>query len=174
MNHLGMGHADLGAVSDPDRTTVVVRVEGDLDTYTAAAFNEHVGSRAHAARLLVIDLSRVDLLDGVGVRALCAQARAGRQAGRRVVVLCPDGPVRRALAVATLDEPLAVVSDIHEMAGARPMAVVERSRLRTPRVGNYVALSGLGSGNVGRGPDARPTRFAHRLSPTGDHTGRHP
>jgi anti-anti-sigma factor len=90
----------------------VVRAEGDTDMATIGAF-EHVlsGHSSASVREVWVDLTRVRFMDSHGLHALQDMHHALAVTRRRVVVICPPGPVRRILRLTGLDDVLTVVAD---------------------------------------------------------------
>lgn len=83
---------------------LIVRVAGELDVRTAAAFRDQVDEWFLASdhRRLVLNLSRVTFLDSTGLGALLGRLRRVRDAGRQVVLVPPSGVARTVLDVAAL------------------------------------------------------------------------
>jgi anti-sigma B factor antagonist len=76
------------SVSSPDRDTVVVTVEGELDLATAGAFEEHVTDALASGRdRVVVDLTGVSFLGVAGITALLRSRdhAAHRRTALRVV-----------------------------------------------------------------------------------------
>jgi anti-anti-sigma factor len=95
--------------------TTVIGVAGELDILTVTklvARLEDAIRRRHGD--LVIDLTQAEFIDSMGLHALLnVQRRLFRQA-RTLTVVCPPGPVRTAIELARLAEPLGVVSSIED------------------------------------------------------------
>ena len=69
---------------------VVLRLAGDLDTYTTPGFTEHVRRYDPAEVQLVIDLTGVGLLDSAGLSALVSLRNRAHREGARLGLVCPD------------------------------------------------------------------------------------
>ena len=105
-------------VDDPDlgdvpgvavRGEVDVGVVQDLETAIDAAIRDSVGA-------FIVDLSDLDFIDSSGLHVLLrARALLSRE-DRELAVVCPYGPVRRALE-------LSGVSDLFVLYGSRDEAV---------------------------------------------------
>ena len=72
----------------PDLT--LVALEGELDIYTVPAFRTGLEGHDPAVAQLVIDLSRVTLIDSAGLGALISLRNRASQANRRIGLICPD------------------------------------------------------------------------------------
>jgi anti-sigma B factor antagonist len=72
----------------PDLT--LVALEGELDIYTVPAFRTGLEGHDPAAFQLVIDLSRVTLIDSAGLGALISLRNRASQANRKIGLICPD------------------------------------------------------------------------------------
>jgi len=70
---------------------VFLRLEGELDIYTAGAFRRAMGRWDVAAVQLVLDLSMVGLLDSAGLGALISLRNEADRAGRTVAIIRPGG-----------------------------------------------------------------------------------
>lgn len=77
-------------------------VAGELDRTTSDRFDEAVQSVIVGTGPLVLDLSRVRLLDSSGVRSLVKLGLSMR--GRALVLREPSPPVMRVLQITRLDE----------------------------------------------------------------------
>ena len=85
---------------------------GELDLVTARRFGARVDALVREeASALVLDLRALRFIDSAGLHVLLnAQRRLTRQ-GRRLHVICADGPVLRAIQLARLTETLNVALD---------------------------------------------------------------
>ena len=100
-----LGDLTLQSVRVGSRT--VVAAAGEIDLITAGAFEEAAVQALDGGALeLWIDLSDVTFIDSSGLHALLAVRTRVEARDRRFVVVCPIGPVRRALGIARLDEEL--------------------------------------------------------------------
>lgn len=93
-----------------DGDDIVISVHGDLDLASVAAVRIPLRSHALDSELtLVLDLTACLLLDSAGAGVIIGAARRRRQAGGRFLVVAPEGPARRFLAEARLDQVIDVV-----------------------------------------------------------------
>ena len=77
---------------------VVVRVEGELDLASAAAFEDALVSR-HGSPEVIVDLSSCTFLDSSGMRAIAGAAREAS----RVSIVATDPSILRVLEITALD-----------------------------------------------------------------------
>jgi len=92
---------------------VLVRLEGELDTYTARAFRHEVGRWDPATVQLVFDLSRVRLLDSAGLGALVSLRNEADRAGRTVALIRPtNGALARLFRLCGLHRAFAIEADL--------------------------------------------------------------
>jgi anti-anti-sigma factor len=100
-----LGDLTLQTVRVGSRT--VIAASGEIDLMTAGGFEEAaVAALDGGAPELWIDLSEVTFIDSSGIHALLAVRSRVDALDRRFAVVCPIGPVRRALGIARLDEEL--------------------------------------------------------------------
>jgi anti-sigma B factor antagonist len=98
---------------DPGAT--VVAVGGELDVLTASKLTARLDDVFRRRRGdVVIDLSDAEFIDSLGLHALLSAQRRLMRQGRSLCVICGEGPVRRAIALARLTEALGVVSSFAE------------------------------------------------------------
>jgi anti-sigma B factor antagonist len=85
----------------------VVTVSGEIDIATAGQVREALLRAGETgAPEVVVDLSDVSFMDSTGLNALVVAHKAIGGDGRRLVIVCPDGPARRAIDVSGLHEVL--------------------------------------------------------------------
>lgn len=91
-------------------------LRGELDVAEVPRLERALdGAVADSAGAFVVDLCQLEFLDSSGIRVLLrARALLGRE-DRTLVLVCPPGPVRRALE-------LAGVSDLFTIYGSRDEA----------------------------------------------------
>jgi anti-anti-sigma factor len=96
----------LGVTLDVSTTEhgqlVVVSLTGEFDVYNVSTFRtalEHVGQ---FTRPIIVDLSRVTLLDSSGIGALVGLLNQARNDGGAVGIICPDRPLRRVFEITGL------------------------------------------------------------------------
>jgi anti-sigma B factor antagonist len=99
--------------------TAGIAVRGEVDLSTAPLVEERLDAAIRdSAGPFVLDLSAVAFLDSSGVNVLLrARALLGR-ADRALLVVCPDGQVRRVLALAGIDDLFMLYASREEAAGA--------------------------------------------------------
>jgi len=85
----------------------VIAADGEIDLVTAYrlenAAEDALDSGAHD---LWIDLSDVEFIDSTGIHALLQVRSRAAALNRRLAVICPIGPIRRAFGLTGLDEAL--------------------------------------------------------------------
>ena len=86
---------------------VVLTVNGEVDLASCDGLRAALdGAAGSAATEIWLDLTHVGFMDSTGLRVL---VEAHRQLnGRGFTVICPEGPVRRVIAVSGLDQVIAV------------------------------------------------------------------
>jgi anti-sigma B factor antagonist len=96
--------------SSEDGYTIVPT--GELDLLTAPRFSARIDELVrHQTGTLRLDLRALSFVDSAGLHVLLnAQRRLTRQ-GRRLEVICADGPVLRTIQLARLTETLNVARD---------------------------------------------------------------
>lgn len=89
---------------------IAVSVEGELDLLTAPKLMAQLSAllREEAADV-VLDLGNTVFIDSAGLAALLNLKRRVNRRGRRLRVMCDDGPVRRVIEFARLEEPLGLM-----------------------------------------------------------------
>jgi len=86
---------------------MVLGVEGEIDILTAPEFARSAEQALTDGALeLWIDLSQVTFIDSTGIHLLLHVRDRVRELQRRLAVICPIGPIRRALTLTGLDEAL--------------------------------------------------------------------
>jgi anti-sigma B factor antagonist len=100
-----LGDLTLQSVRVGSRT--VIAAAGEIDLITAHAFEQAAADALDEGALeLWIDFSGLTFIDSSGLHALLAVRSRVVALERRFAVVCPVGPVRRALGIARLDEEL--------------------------------------------------------------------
>jgi anti-sigma B factor antagonist len=90
----------------------VIAATGDIDIATVETLQDAVDRALESGAADVwLDLSHVEFMDSSGLRVLLGTRTALRARHKRFAVVCPEGPVRRVLEIAGLDDRLAVYSD---------------------------------------------------------------
>ncbi|MFI0421847.1 STAS domain-containing protein [Spongiactinospora sp. 9N601] len=72
----------------------VVRLSGDLDSRTAPAVQEHVGTALTRSRLLVLDLTGLRYMSSAGLRVMLLSYRQAQRAGGEMAVVGLSGELR--------------------------------------------------------------------------------
>ncbi len=89
---------------------VLLSCSGELDASTAPQLREAFGQRTEPR--VIVDLTAIDFMDSTGLSILLNARRRHLRAGRRMVVLCPDGPARRILRLSCLEATLSVTDSL--------------------------------------------------------------
>jgi anti-sigma B factor antagonist len=90
----------------------VIDVAGEIDIATAGALESTIREAiADGVFELWIDLGDTEFIDSTGMRLLIDAQRSLSALQRRLAIVCPDGAVRRAFAVARLDRVLPLYHD---------------------------------------------------------------
>jgi anti-sigma B factor antagonist len=91
---------------------IVLAVSGELDIATAPALQSSLNDAVdNGLAELWVDLRDVTFMDSTGLRVLLAIRRRLREKSKTLVVICPDGPVRRVFTVAGLDDEFSIYAD---------------------------------------------------------------
>jgi anti-anti-sigma factor len=96
---------------------LVLRLTGEIDIATAPRLQAALDATAGAEELWV-DLVGVRFIDSTGISALL-RATVGLGGPRRLAVICPDGPARRALELCGIGKVLALYADGSSAAAER-------------------------------------------------------
>jgi anti-sigma B factor antagonist len=93
---------------------LLVVLEGELDHATTGIFHAEVDERCDpAAEQLVLDLTRVALVDSAGLGALLRLGHRAAEGGRRLGLISAEGAMlRRLLRITRLEEAFAVGDDL--------------------------------------------------------------
>lgn len=110
-----MHDAHLSLSTETSEGLAVVRVAGDFDLSTVAAFEAELASSVTAG-LVAVELSGCTFLDSSGLQTLVRAHRRVAEAGGRLVLVAPSAPARRVLAIATLDRFIPVAATLEEAA----------------------------------------------------------
>jgi anti-sigma B factor antagonist len=87
----------------------VIEVAGEIDIATAPALLDAIRSAGAEPTVEIwVDLSATDFMDSAGLNALTRARTELRDRGRRLAIICPGGPVRRAFEIAGLVDILPV------------------------------------------------------------------
>lgn len=96
----------------------VVAVAGEIDINTTGALQAAIESAASRAFEIWLDLTDTTFMDSSGLHAIAAARTRLSDANRRLVVICPDGPVLRVLTLTGFDEILEIHPSRHEAASS--------------------------------------------------------
>ena len=83
----------------PD-SSIVCRPSGRLDWITAVSLRHVIGDSLGPGVKIVIDLSRVDFIDAVGLSAIVGSVRRVRRAGGGAQICGASGQVQRSMELA--------------------------------------------------------------------------
>ena len=89
-----------------------IALEGELD-YSSALILDDELRRAESGvhPVLVLDLSQLRFMDSSGLGIIASAYRRMRRTGRRLIVACPTGGVRRIFQLTGMLERLEVIDD---------------------------------------------------------------
>ncbi|HEY5194078.1 MAG TPA: STAS domain-containing protein [Solirubrobacteraceae bacterium] len=99
-----MIHIDTDTTTKP--TVVRLLVEGQLDLTAAGALGEALTGAARLGRLVELDLTRVDFIDGCGLGLLINATSRARRAGRELAISDASRCVRRLIEITDTAERL--------------------------------------------------------------------
>jgi anti-sigma B factor antagonist len=91
-------------------STEIWAVAGEIDLATKPRLQPVLEAIPGAAAPLVVDLTGVTFMDSTGLAVLLRIDRAAREAGRRLAIVCPEGPARLVLAVSGVEDELPLYS----------------------------------------------------------------
>ena len=109
--------AHLTVLIDDRADPVVIKVDGDLDSYSAGRVREAF-SDATGQPTIIIDIRGVPFLDSAGLGALVGGIRRIREAGGEVAVCCTHTGVRRLLGTIGFDRIVPVTQSPAEATAA--------------------------------------------------------
>jgi anti-sigma B factor antagonist len=92
----------------------VVAVAGEVDMQTAPDLQTAIETASSRALEIWVDVSDTTFMDSSGLHALVQSRAHLAEAGRRLVLICPQGPVLRVLTLTGLDQ----LFEIHATRGA--------------------------------------------------------
>jgi anti-sigma B factor antagonist len=150
----------------------IVEVVGQIDRSTAPALRDELRRAASSGNgTVIVDLLQTGLIDSTGLSILLNAQRRLTREGRTLRVVCPEGPVRRMLAVTRLMETLGVCETLDAALdhGGQTCLISERRDEQTIRSrglsGAYAAVQpepGIHPGDCqtrGGSTEAPGTRF---------------
>ena len=82
----------------------VLAVAGEVDIQTATDLQTAIDTAGSRALEIWVDLSDTTFMDSSGLHALVTARAHLAQASRRLVLICPQGPVLRVLTLTGLDQ----------------------------------------------------------------------
>lgn len=116
-------------------TMTVLELAGEVDLLTAPRLGMAIDREIRTgAGDLVVDLGDADFIDSVGLHILLNASRRLTRQGRGLIVVCPQGPVRRVLELSRLIDTLNVVTSLREHRTACTRRRRPRRSPRPPRV----------------------------------------
>ncbi|GAA3626045.1 anti-sigma B factor antagonist [Lentzea atacamensis] len=100
---------------------VILRVTGEVDSYTAPLLHERLAGVFAEAKggTVVLDMSRVSFLASSGLSVLVDYHTRGEEQGTRLKVVAPAGNVLRALRATTLNEMIELYATVPDALAAR-------------------------------------------------------
>jgi anti-anti-sigma factor len=91
--------------------STLLRVVGEIDSYTAPLLRRRLVEQVDRRAVeVVVDLAETTLIDSTGLGVLVAAAARLREAGGRLVVLCPSPFLREVFALSGVDQLLDIVT----------------------------------------------------------------
>ncbi|WP_394620669.1 STAS domain-containing protein [Lentzea sp. JNUCC 0626] len=107
-----MDDALLKVESERLTEVVVLRAEGEVDSYTAELLRDKLSEAYGAGLPIVLDLSGVEFFASVGLSVLVEYHQRGEERGTALRLVSPRGSVLRALKATTLNETLELYVDL--------------------------------------------------------------
>jgi anti-anti-sigma factor len=120
----------VGTTVEQLREVTLVGLAGAVDVYTASAVRERLGELDPARCQVVVDLSRVTLIDSAGMRELLRLRNRARQGFRAVGLICPRLDLRRIMEVTGLLDGFVVGDGVAEVEAALADGAPAESRDR--------------------------------------------
>lgn len=107
-----MDEALLKVESEEVAGAVVLRAEGEVDSYTAELLRDKLSEAFAAGVPVVLDLSGVEFFASVGLSVLVEYHQRGEERGTALRLVSPRGSVLRALKATLLNETLDLYLDL--------------------------------------------------------------
>ncbi|MDX8140621.1 STAS domain-containing protein [Lentzea sp. BCCO 10_0061] len=107
-----MDEALLKVESERLPNAVVLRAEGEVDSYTADLLRAKLSEAFGVGLPVVLDLSHVEFFASIGLSALVEFHQRGEDSGIPLRLVSPRGSVLRALKATTLNETLDLYLDL--------------------------------------------------------------
>ena len=120
---------DLSISTDDQGALSVVRVEGEIDVYTAPSLRERLDALVQAGRVrLIVDLAHGDFLDSTGLGVLVGRLKLVRAHGGSLQLVCVNERVLRVFAITGLEKVFSIYRSVEEA-----VADAESDDLEPPR-----------------------------------------
>jgi anti-anti-sigma factor len=105
----------------PNGQGVILRVGGEVDLATSAQLHAKLVDLVEVGQAgsVVVDLTPVAFMDSTGLCVLLAAHKRARANGRRVLLVCPEGPVLRVLRLTGMDKVLSIHGSLAEAMAAQ-------------------------------------------------------
>jgi anti-sigma B factor antagonist len=101
----------------------VLEVAGEIDVYTAPQLRERLIALVDdGARLVIVDLSRVDFLDSTGLGVLVGGLKRLRSVGGELVLVCSHERLLKIFRITGLDRVFTLYASVDEAVNAAPQA----------------------------------------------------
>lgn len=101
-----------------ENRTTIIDVAGTLDLCSSHTFREKLRSAMESNRpWVVIDFSRLSLIDSTGLAVIAATARRAKLSGTKLAIVCRDGRVRTTLELTGFHKVVPVFSTCEEALG---------------------------------------------------------
>lgn len=106
---------DLSISIDDRGPLSVVRVEGEIDVYSAPSLRERLDTLVNAGRVrLVVDLTKVAFLDSTGLGVLVGRLKLVRSHGGSLHLVCVNDRILKVFAITGLDKVFAIHRGVDE------------------------------------------------------------
>jgi len=110
---------NLAMIDDASQGRTIVKLCGELDISSAPDLRERLLAILSRQTLshLILDLSKVALIDSSGISVLVSTERRARLLGCALVLVAPQAPVSRVLHICGLDQHFVIAENISAAAG---------------------------------------------------------
>lgn len=109
----------LKVESEQLEAAVVLRAEGEVDSYTADLLRDKLAAAFKAGLPVVLDLSDIEFFASAGLSVLVEYHLLGDERGTPLRLVTPAGSVLRALRATTLNETLELYFSLPEALAGR-------------------------------------------------------
>jgi anti-sigma B factor antagonist len=106
-------HQSLVLTAETADGVTVIRVDGDLDLSTVAAFDAELEHWLGSSRL-VVELEGCTFIDSSALRAVVRAQRRVVESGGSMALVAPSQPASRVLEIATLDRFVPIFGTVGE------------------------------------------------------------